>query len=235
MRKFWAVPLILAFLAAGVSAEIRTVTDNYRPSANALLASDYTTNSSALVHFPIHILGLTTDGTVEEVDACNGLPVISEVQAKIHNGRAFSVSIINRDVAASGTLIAQLDTPTTCYVHLVAYYTFTGQGLAQAEVLESPTISTDGTTLTTYNRHRGKTNVSALTVLQDPSTITTGTLLENTYFGGGSIGAFGFSGSSDANIPIVLDQDKQYIIRLTNYHTTTAAMGITLLWSCGDE
>ena len=133
-------------------------------------------------------------------------------ESTVTSGSTFSIAF-ETDASAYGLYIVDL---------------FSDAGLAGFEFLENAGIGTDGTTMTAYNRNRAGDNLSAFYVYQD-ATITTGTQIENVYFGGGAIGAWERGRTGATSAFWLLKPSTSYVLRVTSKNGTAhMSMSVSL-------
>jgi len=110
---------------------------------------------------------------------------IDHVHAQIHSGDTYKVSASNSALADNGTLVFHLTNGATKNMHMI----FNGAcgGEALVNLYKTPLSATSGTAVTPANKNQASSNTSLVTVLQDPTIGTAGTLIDTIAVGAGSI------------------------------------------------
>ena len=152
--------------------------------------------------------------------------VIGSDHAYIHDGIAFTVLGITGSIAAGATTKFRFTTPTVAsgkYIHWrPAHIDGISTGVTY-ELYESPTASA-GSTATPINRNRLSSNTSAMQLFNSGATVSGGTLIQIIGGGTGSTGVTNAGGTGGAQNELVLAQNTEYAIVLTNRSGSTATL-----------
>lgn len=137
----------------------------------------------------------------------------------IHEGFGF-------DAAGHGTILANqnivlLGKVGVMPVHLNGFEIITSKGPFLIELIESPTISSNGTQFQTPNRNRESTRTAVMQTFIG-STITGGTVLSTRKIHSVGGGSHTESGEGGFNGEWVLKPNTNYAFRLTNLDTTAS-------------
>lgn len=153
------------------------------------------------------------DDPVEVDRVTNALISIDTVHARVHEGVLYVANRYSASLAddASITLLLR---PNGAYVHLRAVGVCGGD--AELFLSEGPTVSGNGTEVSTFNKNRVSANVATMEVFHTPTLSADGTELLTQLLAGGS-GIFLSPGAqSGFEQEWVLDPDTDYVVRLTN-------------------
>jgi hypothetical protein len=162
--------------------------------------------------------------------ATNAFPSISIDHSRIHQGKFFEASIQKASLSAGGTYNISFTTPVSGYMHYrQAQITCSADNLT-ADFYEGNTIS-GGATATAFNRNRNNTAAATLSIVTSANITADGTLIQKTFIGGGSgISSTRSGGSLSQENEWVLDQNKNYNLRLTNGGTGANTVNVNLVW-----
>lgn len=167
---------------------------------------------------------------IEEVTG--GHVAITSDHSNIHKGQAFSVS--NKFTIANGaSSYLEVIIPADTYVHFKPITMQSDGPKITVQLIEAPTITTGSTGVTPINRRRlGTPAVSVLTVKNNPTSISAGTIVDQDYIGGGSsAGGNTVSGGIASNDnEYVLKQATTYVVKVTNGGTGSSDVNIKLFW-----
>lgn len=134
---------------------------------------------------------------------------ITANERSIIDGQAFTSSFLNAALVTATSAEVLIQTPATGTITLRA--TGRAAGISQLLLFEGPTFSVAGAALTEVNHNRvGTPLVTTCIVTSGPTTSADGTLLHDDF-----IVAAG-SGSFTGKDGIILEQDTDYLLRLTN-------------------
>lgn len=168
--------------------------------------------------------------TVYVVDWMTGaMKQIDSDHAYIHQGIFFEVSI-NKTITPSGTYNIVLQTPSTDYIHFrPANIATSGDKLTIS--LHEDCTATGGATVASYNHNRTKTAVATMTVITSATITADGTLIHQSYIGGGTSQGSNRSGSSvGQSNEWILKQNTKYLLRLVNGSTTDNVVVTNQVW-----
>lgn len=174
--------------------------------------------------------GFLGQGVKETVTGGN--MTISSDHAAIHAGYGFSANVRNTSVADASTLLLEFKTPASSdtVVHMKSWEAWGEGGKNTFELLEAPTLTTGSTAITPVSRRRiGVPPTSACTLKSDPTSISAGTSLEATLFGGGGAGPGG-GGNRSADLEFVLKPNTTYLFRLTNNSGAAKGLSLWVFW-----
>ncbi len=152
----------------------------------------------------------------------------SRTGMEIVDGKVFSASALTT-LTLGQTLIISIATPSTGTIHLMSYQVFTDGGWAEIELLENCGLAS-GAVTTPVNRLRSSAYTFGGTVLKD-ATVTTGTVIEESYIGGAAIVTTPLVGDLDTDLDWILSVSTRYAIRVTNRTSATAHVGLNVVWS----
>ena len=153
---------------------------------------------------------------------------INTDHALIHAGRAFSFSK-KFSIAAAGISYVQIKTPASKYVHLKPIKVSSDGPKIDVAFIEAPTV-TDGTNaVALVNRNRPMASAYTFGTLayDNPTSVSSGTIIEADYIGGGSGGtpvAATIGGALNNDNEFVLKQSTSYLLKITNSGASTAAV-----------
>jgi len=149
--------------------------------------------------------------------------------AYIHNGIMFT-NCIKRTFTGGATAKISMRTPSNKYIHFRPSTICTSSEDFSVDFYEGNSNDTAGGTLTSYNRNRVSSLTSQMTIKESASISSSGNIVERFYVGGSS-GAGGQSGGSEAREQneIILKQDYNYSFVLTN-GTASNTVLFKLFW-----
>ena len=143
------------------------------------------------------------------------LVTVPSVTQHIHEGNCFDVSgtgTLNATTQASYTFVSVIgDIP----MHFHSFDVTADDGPVTIELIESPTVTVQGSAVTPLNRNRASTITSDASVYAN-STVTDGTVLATRQIYGGDVGAHGQGGSGAIAEEWVLSPNTTYAVRITN-------------------
>ena len=184
-----------------------TTAGNFKVSMEEL-ESSISTNSNSQLKTTIYDEG----GIPASVDdSTESLQFINYEHHEIHSGSHYNYCDYQTGNAINATIEFVMTTPnTTKWVHLVfEAYSSTG---AFIELYEGTTGVTGGTTITPRNNNRNSLNTSDVTLVKDPTSITS----DGTRAAGFLAGANRSGGSIVRENEYVLKQNTSYLIRITS-------------------
>ena len=158
----------------------------------------------------------------------NHLIVMGEIHARIHEGKLFSLSHIQNNVANNAYIDVLIKTHASKYMH-VRFESGAG-GDATFTVHENPTVSNNGTLKSPLNRNRNSDITNFATFYTTPTVSALGTELVNELQPGGSGGFLFFGGGSGSSSrgfeEWILKPNEDYLVRLTNISGSLAPLGL---------
>lgn len=150
----------------------------------------------------------------------------------IHQGKAFSIQ--NKfTLAAAAIGYLELIIPAGAYVHFKPVSMQSDGPKILIQLIEAPTITTGNSPLVPVNRRRvGTPAVSIVTVKNNPTAVSAGTVLDQDYIGGGT-GAGGSTvsgGVAQNDNEWVLKPATTYVVKVTNSGSGSADVNIKTFW-----
>jgi hypothetical protein len=139
-------------------------------------------------------------GPLRTCQHCGGLQSLTPLEYNLHGGNYYFVRG-NATLANGGTLQWSVETPSTPLLHMM--HKITASGGMTVTVQEDITDITGGATVTPINAKRGSANVSAATILANP-TVTDGDVLETT------------AGDMERTRPLILKPSAAYLWRIVS-------------------
>jgi len=160
-----------------------------------------------------------TEDTLDDVltvieDAVDGtttaLRTVDYAHHEIHSGSHYFVK--NWMDLTNGQVFNFLavTSNSTSWAHMLFAFSFEAE--AHINIYEDSVVSANGTAVTTRNRNRNSNNTSGLLLYHTPTITDVGTEIEAYKVGSGK----GVGGEVRGNAELVLKQNTNYIIRLTN-------------------
>lgn len=161
-----------------------------------------------------------------------GMKNISTDHALIHGGQAFTA--VNKfTVANAASAYLEIIVPAGAYVHFKPISMQSDGPKITIQLIEAPTITTGSTAVTPVNRRRiGTPTASLLTVKNNPTAVSGGTILDQDYIGGGTgAGGSTTSGGNAANDnEWVLKPATTYVIKVSNGGTAPSDINVKTFW-----
>lgn len=160
------------------------------------------------------------------------LKSITTDHAYIHEGKLF-IALTQNTLATGTSRYISIVTPSNGkYIHYRNERVQTSADNVTIELFEDATVTADtGDEITPINHNRISSNVSTVTV-RDGATVTDeGTLISQTFVGGGTGTGQARSGeeTSEAN-EIILKRDATYVVKLTNGSSSDNIIQCNPLW-----
>lgn len=167
---------------------------------------------------------------VEEITGAR--PTITSDHANIHNGIAFTTANkFTLAAAASGYL--EIIVPAGAYIHFKPVSMQSDGPKITVQLIEAPTLTTGSTAVIPVNRRRiGTPAISVVTVKNNPTAVSAGTVLDQDYIGGGSSagGSTTSGGMAINDNEWVLKPATTYAIKVTNGGSGSADVNIKTFW-----
>lgn len=159
------------------------------------------------------------------------------VHYKIHDGIMWSLSYFTKDHTTSSHIDLLIKTPTASSVH--AAFSVAVGGASDIFLIENPTCSSDtvtsfGTTLTSYNYNRNITGSCTVGIYLGPNTPSGGSTIASDHITGSSNKNNLIGANARTNTEWVLKKDTKYWIRLTNASGSTITSAISAEFYLGD-
>jgi len=157
-------------------------------------------------------------GEVDEVriDAStNSLQIVDYAHHEIHGGSHYYVKSYD-ELGSTDTVEFVITIPnTTTWAHLLFSLESTGE--TQIDIYEGASGVSGGTTVTPINNNRNSVSTSVLTIVKDPTSITSdGTLISASLVGIASTPSKTLGGEVGREDEIILKQNETYLIRVTS-------------------
>jgi hypothetical protein len=147
----------------------------------------------------------------------------------IHDGLLFE-TFHKASVASSGVMNVSILTPAAGYIHLRPSAVSTSGDLVTIAFYEGTTM-TVGTGLTAYNHNRNSTKAPTVVVKHTPTITADGTLLGQSFIGGGTgVGGSRSGGERGEVNEWVLKPSTQYLLRITNGSSAANVIQANVLW-----
>lgn len=152
-------------------------------------------------------------GSLGNIDPRSGyLTVMNEVHGLTHAGKFFFTEINNDSLSDNDTLEYYIE-PNNVVTHLrVVGHT---SGTSRLEIFEDTTVTAAGTSVTPVNMNRKSSNTANTAVYRDPTVDADGNVIYSTLNPGGRRNR-SFGSESGGFEELILDDEKAYLIRLTN-------------------
>ena len=138
---------------------------------------------------------------------------ITHAHHKLHEGKHYVADYQDITMSTDDIIAICFTTPDSeelMHAMMVASAT----GLATVELFENPTLSAEGTLLSSYNRDRRSANVSEIVSRHTPTNTSPGTLLETWWIGGAGFKS-DISGMERGDAGFIFKRNEQYLVRLT--------------------
>lgn len=144
----------------------------------------------------------------------NAVNTVDYAHHEIHGGKHFFVK--NWIDLTNGQVLDFLfvTADTLAWAHMIVHFNF--QAEANVAIYEDTVVSANGTAVTSYNRNRNSANVAGALVYSTPTVTSVGTLLSAYKAGSGKA----VGGEARGSAELVLKQNSQYLIRVTNDTTS---------------
>lgn len=152
-----------------------------------------------------------SEGVEIKTDSITGsLATIDYAHHEIHSGSHFYVKDWT-DIAGSTFIDFLVRAPnTTTWAHMALSFAFEAE--ANIAVYRSPTTTSDGSQVPTFNRNENSSNTATLLIYSGPTVTATGTKIAGYKAGSGKSAGGGARSESE----IVLKQNTDYLVRITN-------------------
>ena len=162
------------------------------------------------------------DGAVADVEPINeALVVQGEVHTNIHRGRWYTASK-SVSVASSGTEDFLIVVDASVSMH--ARFSLAVQHTMAFSVYEQPTVSANGSAITTVNRNRFSANTPTGVIYSAPTVTGVGTLMFDGYIPGGDKHTAS-GGTGGGFEEWILKTGFSYLFRVSNTLISPAAAG----------
>jgi len=166
-------------------------------------------------------------------DGYPAIPVLTELQRAIHDGRAFSLEADGQLTAVTPTLDF-LGVTGDKQIHFDSLGGLFSQGGVRISLYEAPTVSANGTPVTPTNMNFASTNTSSMAIYSGPTITDPGTRKVSPYFPATGVGV----NVSPANASVangrVLKANTQYLFRVTDEAAVTIGYGVTFIYHESD-
>jgi len=168
--------------------------------------------------------------TVNLLDSVtNGQRVITDDQSQIHDGVFFSLNA-QATLTSGGTYNIVFTTSSSKTVHFRFLGTSCSADKLNTALYENCSVSS-GATATSYNHNRNNTAIATMTIAKTANVTADGTLLTQSYIGGGTATGGHFSGGElgEAN-EWVLNPSINYCMRITNNSSGSNTFNTNVGW-----
>ena len=147
------------------------------------------------------------------------------------DGRVFSLT--GEAVVPLGStykFLGRVQDTRTC---LTSFYIRADQGPMSVKIIEAPTVTDDGTLVSSINRNRNSLNVSDTLAFAQP-TATAGTVIYSNYVHEVGTGSHVQGGETQMPGVTVLKDNTDYIFELGNTGASDTNVSFSILW-CEEE
>jgi len=145
--------------------------------------------------------------------ATRSMQTISYEHHEIHSGSHYVVTLTDTDLdtgETNGILVTTAN--STKWAHML--FAADSSVAANGFIVENPTVSTTGATITAYNNDRNSTN-TAVTGFTELTYANGGTTIDKQLFGAAAVGNFrGSGGAGGRDNELILKQNEEYAIYL---------------------
>lgn len=170
--------------------------------------TDVSTNSNTQLKTTVY----DEAGNPLEIDDTTGSAnTVNYEHHEIHSGSHFNLCDYSLGVGLSDEIEFIVTTPDTTEWGHLTFEVFSSTG-ATVDVYEGASGITGGTSLTPMNNNRNSSHVSVMTVLKDPTAITSDGVKDAGYLAG----ANRTSGFVSRENEVVLKQNETYLLRITS-------------------
>jgi len=168
--------------------------------------------------------------TVNMLDKCtNAFKFISADRAQIHEGRYFESSV-SKAISASGVLNISFVTSSTRYIHFRQAVVSCSADKVAIDLYEGNSLS-GGAVVSTYNKNRISTAAATLSIYTTASITSDGTLIHQSYIGGGTgVSSTVSGGNVGQENEWVFAQNQNYNLRITNNSTEENTIVVNSVW-----
>lgn len=155
--------------------------------------------------------------------------VITSDHANIHDHEGFELVFGTEAVADDGTILIEVTTPASRYVHMKHMKPWCEGGVASFDITEGHT-SSGGSAATPYDKNRAGTPSTPGVTAKTGVTPSGGTVIRSPeLFGGGGSGG-GAGGSMSLENEWVLNPETLYLFRVKNLAGSAKALSLVLFW-----
>jgi len=167
--------------------------------------------ASVVITEGVLIGGIEKETGKDGIDAAtNTLQTITYEHHEIHSGSHFNHCDFSLNESSGATIeFAMTTSNTTKWIHLL-FELYASEG-ASLELYEGSSAVVGGTAITPRNNNRNSANVSSVTLIKDPASITDGTRAAGFLAGGGKT-----AGATTRGKEYVLAQNTTYLVRITS-------------------
>lgn len=155
--------------------------------------------------------------------------IINSTHAMCHLGKLFIITQRNAALANNAYIYNEIRVPTGYELHLKELQSWVDTGPFALDLIEAPTLTTGVTSLTPVCTKRSSDEVIHTVFKSNPTSISGGTTLKSTYFGGVS----GLAGTSEHGITLeetefILKENTVYLLQAQNLSGGAAFISTTL-------
>ncbi len=170
---------------------------------------------------------LDLDGNHQRAMFIENIGEVDSRHKRIHEGVAFFTEGYDSSVASTSPKYWHIKTPDSAVrVHLTMVVSGTNSGLV--EFYENPSLSGDGSSVSSYNHDRNSSNSADLNIYSDPTVDSDGTALLTTVMGNANKANLQGGGVVEKT-EIILEQNQSYLIKF-NADNDNTGVSMNLFW-----
>jgi len=158
----------------------------------------------------------------------NAIITIESEHAHIHEGEGFQISGEAAAIGAGASAYFLID--PILPVHWRDYRFIADGAPVDIELFENPTVTDNGTAITSYNRNRLSSHTAQVVVYSGPTVTDDGTRLYITRIVGTGTGANAKGEVEGLPLEWVVDNGNTYLMKLTNNDTSDVSIIYNFFW-----
>lgn len=181
------------------------------------LAVPVATQEVGELHYPLYMMVDESGAKVAYIDLFSGaIGTITQTHLKVHEGKFYQYTL-DTTVAQAGGVLNILLKSNGSYPHYQYMKVNSGGNNVDIELFEEPTVTDEGTLVTTIRNHnRNSSNVPSTELYLTPTVSADGELLESDWLHGTRVeGVVGGSGDYEWNLKAL----NYSMLRITNNTT----------------
>lgn len=168
------------------------------------------------------------DDSVVEIKAdpfSGSLSFMESEHVRIHAGDGFGLSGLITGLASAATFYLYIN--PSIATHWRDYSLKADGGPVQIELFENPTVTADGSLLTSYNRNRFSTHTASVDIYSGPTVTLDGTRI---YID--ALYTTGAKGGETEGVPLewILNSARTYLLKITNNDANATDMVYQFFW-----
>lgn len=168
-------------------------------------------------------------GAVERIT--HALKIIDNDHAYMHEGGLFSSFHKFSAIPTTQSRYILIQTPAVKYVHYRAESISTSGDNVTIEFYEDATTTADGTAMTAFNHRRAGGGASGVVISHTPTGTAEGTLIGQTFLGGGvGVGQVRQGDEQQNDHEWVLKRSAKYLVKITNGSANANTVQVNPLW-----